>query len=306
MFDDEDERTCTVSALQAAPAGRESAFLIVVTGRTSIGKMFKLDRRDGHRPSRRRRHLARRRRHLAPARQDRRAARRHRPAGRPGLDQRHLPSTASEVNVAAAAGRRQDPDRLDHDRSSSRYQDQLDEPFQKNIYESATRDGLTRSTTRSTSLDTLQQGVRLLPAAPGAPVADHVRHRSLQEDQRHLRPPGRRLRAWHASRREAARDASAPRTSSRATAARSSRSCCASRPRARPSSSPSASPQGGALRLHLQRQPDQGDHQPRARHAGRRELRAAPRSWSRPPTSTSTGPSRRGRNRVEASTMSAP
>ena len=60
---------------------------------------------------------------------------------------------------------------------------------------------------------------------PAIAVAGDVRHRSLQEGQRQLRPPGRRPRA-QAPGADGARARSGARTASRATAARSSRSCC--------------------------------------------------------------------------------
>ena len=55
----------------------------------------------------------------------------------------------------------------------------------------------------------------------GRQLRDHVRRRSLQEDQRHARSPGRR-RSAEVVRRRSCRAACAPATGSRATAARSS------------------------------------------------------------------------------------
>ena len=132
-------------------------------------------------------------------------------------------STTADRRVRAAR-RRLHQDRP-HASSSSSSGGNIENAYHEEIYRLTTVDGLTQVFNRRYFLETLEREIVARQALPPRAVADHVRHRSLQEHQRHLRPPRRRLRA------QAAGDGdqgarSAARTSSRATAARSSPSCC--------------------------------------------------------------------------------
>ena len=144
-------------------------------------------------------------------------------AARHGLDQRHLRQRRADRRVRAAR-RRLHQDRP-HASSSSSSGGNIENAYHEEIYRLTTVDGLTQVFNRRYFLETLEREIGARAALSPRAVADHVRHRSLQGDQRQLRPPRRRLRA------QAAGDGdqgarSAARTSSRATAARSSRSCC--------------------------------------------------------------------------------
>ena len=75
------------------------------------------------------------------------------------------------------------------------YHDYLDEVFQRQMYESALRDGLTKAFNKKYFTDRLESEFAFSTPARDAAGAGAVRHRSLQEDQRHPRPPGGRLRA---------------------------------------------------------------------------------------------------------------
>ena len=75
------------------------------------------------------------------------------------------------------------------------YQDQLDERYQKQLFESALRDGLTTTFNRRYFIDRLNTEMRFAVPARQAAGAAVPRHRSLQEDQRHARAPGGRPRA---------------------------------------------------------------------------------------------------------------
>ena len=67
--------------------------------------------------------------------------------------------------------------------------------YHEEIYRLTIVDGLTQIFNKRYFLEHLEREIGALPALPAAAVADDVRHRPLQEDQRHLRPPRRRLRA---------------------------------------------------------------------------------------------------------------
>ena len=118
------------------------------------------------------------------------------------------------------------------------YHDYLDEVFQRQMYESALR-GRPHQGLQQEVLHRLPgEGVRLRGAPQRPAGADLPRHRSLQEDQRHPRPPGRRLRAGRAL-ADDGRSCCGPRTCWPASAARSSPSSAAARIRPAPRSSPS-------------------------------------------------------------------
>ena len=202
--------------------------------------MFKLDtRRDGAGPQPGGAAPGRGRRHLAQARQG--------GAQRPRATSSWwtwAPPTARTSTASRSTSRRShDGDKIQIGSNTVlkfSIQDQLEEQYQRSIYESATRDGLTRHLQQEVLPGHAPQGVRVLPAPPGAAVAGDVRRRSLQEDQRHLRPPGRRLRAARASPQ---RVIETVRTEDllRALRRRGVRAaCCASPPRTRRCAAPSA------------------------------------------------------------------
>ena len=68
------------------------------------------------------------------------------------------------------------------------------------MYESALRDGLTKAFNKKYFTDRLESEFDLRDPPQVAAGAGDVRHRPLQEGQRHPRPPGRRLRAVGARR----------------------------------------------------------------------------------------------------------
>ena len=75
------------------------------------------------------------------------------------------------------------------------YHDNLDEIFQKQMYESALRDGLTKAFNKKYFTDRLESEFTFADPPHLAAGAGAVRHRSLQEGERHPRPPGGRPRA---------------------------------------------------------------------------------------------------------------
>ena len=100
----------------------------------------------------------------------------------------------------------------------------IENAYHEEIYRLTTIDGLTQIFNKRYFLGDAGARDGARAALPARAVAGDVRHRPLQEGQRQLRPPGRRLRAQAAGADGAARR-SAARTASPATAARSSRSC---------------------------------------------------------------------------------
>ena len=75
------------------------------------------------------------------------------------------------------------------------YQDQLDETFQRQMSESALRDGLTHAYNKRYFIERLESELQYARPPQHAAVADLPRHRPLQAHQRRPRPPGRRPRA---------------------------------------------------------------------------------------------------------------
>ena len=75
------------------------------------------------------------------------------------------------------------------------YQDQLDEAFQRQMSESALRDGLTRAYNKRYFGERIESELQYALRHDVAAVADLPRHRSLQAHQRRARPPGGRPRA---------------------------------------------------------------------------------------------------------------
>ena len=101
------------------------------------------------------------------------------------------------------------------------YQDKLDEMFQRQMSESALRDGLTKAFNKRYFTRAARERVPLRRPARRAPVAAVPRHRPLQAHQRRPRPPRGRPRARRA-RQARARRAAQRGHLLRATAARSS------------------------------------------------------------------------------------
>ena len=111
-----------------------------------------------------------------------------------GLDQRHATATASRWTSSELV----DGDKILVGSTTIlkfTYHDNLDEIFQKQMYESALRDGLTKAFNKKYFTDRLESEFTFATRHVVAAGAGDVRHRSLQEGQRHLRPPGGRLRA---------------------------------------------------------------------------------------------------------------
>ena len=75
------------------------------------------------------------------------------------------------------------------------YQDQLDEAFQRQMSESALRDGLTRAYNKRYLTERIESELQYRASPRHAGVADLPRHRSLQAHQRRARPSGGRPRA---------------------------------------------------------------------------------------------------------------
>ena len=71
----------------------------------------------------------------------------------------------------------------------------IENAYHEEIYRLTTVDGLTQIFNKRYFLETLEREIARVAALPPRAVAGHVRHRPLQEDQRQLRPPRRRLRA---------------------------------------------------------------------------------------------------------------
>ena len=67
--------------------------------------------------------------------------------------------------------------------------------YHEEIYRLTTIDGLTQIYNKRYFLETLEREIARCQPLPARAVAGHVRHRPLQADQRHLRPPRRRPRA---------------------------------------------------------------------------------------------------------------
>ena len=78
------------------------------------------------------------------------------------------------------------------------YHDKLDEMFQRQMSESALRDGLTKTFNKRYLSERLESEFTYAARHGDAAGAAVPRHRPLQEDQRRLRTPRRRLRAHRA------------------------------------------------------------------------------------------------------------
>ena len=70
------------------------------------------------------------------------------------------------------------------------YHDYLDEVFQRQMYESALRDGLTKVFNKKYFTDYLEKEFAFAARHERTAGAHLPGHRSLQEHQRHARPPG--------------------------------------------------------------------------------------------------------------------
>ena len=143
------------------------------------------------------------RRRLAPARQGRARRRRARCASSTWQSTNGTFCDGVRVEQPRPQGRRQNPDRLATILKFT-YQDDLDEVFQQpDLRERRCATASPSSSTRSSS-PTASRRVHLRLRHAAADAGD-VRRRPLQEGQRHLRPPGRRLRARPSSRHVLAR-----------------------------------------------------------------------------------------------------
>ena len=150
-------------------------------------------RQDRHRPRPEGADSAARRRHLARARAGR-------ARGRPRSSCEDLGSTNGTFCNGLKVDRKElaDGDKILVGSTTIlkfTYHDNLDEIFQKQMYESALRDGLTKVFNKKYFTDRLESEFTFAIRHVDAAGAGAVRHRSLQEGERHLRPPGRRLRA---------------------------------------------------------------------------------------------------------------
>ena len=215
---------------------RNLAYLVVLAG-VSAGEMFKLQEEKtvvGRGPkvavrAQRRGGLARALPVRARRRQDGRRGH--------GLDQRDLLQRHPDRSPRADR-RRQDHGRLDDDPEVH-----LPRLPRRGVPASDVRVGAARRPHQGLQQEVLhrlpREGVRVRRPARRPAGADLHRHRLLQEDQRHERTPGRRLRAGGAV-ADDDRRCCAPRTCWRASAARSSRSCAGARISRAPRSSPSA------------------------------------------------------------------
>ena len=77
----------------------------------------------------------------------------------------------------------------------------IENAYHEEIYRLTTVDGLTQIFNKRYFLETLEREIAARQRYRRDAVAGDVRHRPLQEDQRQLRPPRRRLRAQAAGRR---------------------------------------------------------------------------------------------------------
>ena len=182
----------SVSDLLSQTSKKTSACLIVVSGKASVGKMFKLDR-------------------AGPT------------IGRstdvdimlddegvlaaPRQNCRRADGSVQLVDLNSTNGTFNNGDKIDvaalHDGDKIQigsatilkfsYQDSYDEALQKNLYDSATRDGLTHIYNKKYFVDTLRKEFAYCIRHRVALSGDDG-HRPLQENQRHLRAPSRRLR----------------------------------------------------------------------------------------------------------------
>ena len=71
----------------------------------------------------------------------------------------------------------------------------IESAYHEEIYRMTIIDGLTQAYNKRYFLENLEREIPRCTRYRAAAVAGHVRHRSLQEDQRRARPPRRRLRA---------------------------------------------------------------------------------------------------------------
>ena len=139
---------------QPVAQDRDRAYLIVLAG-TSVGEMYKIaDETTVIGRGSAGRHPGRRRRHLAPARRDRARGRAHR--GRAISARPTAPSaTASAIDEHAL----NDGDKIQVGSTTIlkfTFHDSLDESFQRQMYESALRDGLTKIFNKKYFLDRLE------------------------------------------------------------------------------------------------------------------------------------------------------
>ena len=172
---------------------RNLAYLVVLAG-VSAGEMFKLQEDKtvvgrgphGRRAAERRGGLARALPVHARGREDRSSSTSARPTG---------PSATASRSIARELA---DGDKIMVGSTTIlkfTYHDYLDEVFQRQMYESALRDGLTKVFNKKYFTDYLEKEFAFAARHKRAAGADLPRHRPLQEDQRHARAPGGRLRA---------------------------------------------------------------------------------------------------------------
>ena len=208
-------------SLASRPSGKDRATLTVLQRHQRRAGLRARRHRARHRARHRGRYLGRGRRRQPSPRAH------HVPLGRPllhrgsRLDERHLPRQPS-ASTSRSFVRRSHPVGP-HVTLRFQITDDAEEELQRRLYESSTRDALTRVYNRKYFTERLTAEVAYSRRHRVKLAVLHPRSRRLQGDERHVRPPRRRHGASPGLARRCSAS-SASRICSRATAARSSSS----------------------------------------------------------------------------------